>query len=288
MADARTSDDWLPPADNHVHSQWSWDTESGDMARTCERAVELGLPSVAFTEHLDLTSWTIPPSVTLPAEWSDFIDGDTMRAPALDLAGYLASIDECRSRFPGLRILSGLEVSEPHWHAAEVRAILQTGAFERILASQHSGPLLSGAGVMEFSALYIERTPREVVQTYLAQVLDLVNQAEEFEVLAHIDYPVRYWPTDGPVFDPLEFADEFQIVLEALATTGRALECNTRVPLAFEVLTWWHRVGGTAVTFASDAHHPDALATGFRDATALASAAGFKAGRDPLEFWGRA
>lgn len=279
---------WESPADNHVHSQWSWDTQSGDMVRTCERARELGLPAIAFTEHLDLTRWTLPPTVTLPAEWSSFIHDDTMQAPMLDVSGYLASVAECRERFPNLRILSGLEISEPHWHRDEVTALIATGEFERLLASQHSGPLLSGAGMMEFSALYLDRTPREVVDLYLAQILDLVTQSDHFEVLAHIDYPVRYWPSDGPEFDPRDFSDGFHAVLEALAASGRALECNTRVPLAFEILSWWHDVGGTAITFASDAHHPDALALGFRAATDLATAAGFRAGTDPIAFWGRA
>ena len=38
------------PAGGHVHSEWSWDAYVGSMERTCARAVELGLPAVAFTE----------------------------------------------------------------------------------------------------------------------------------------------------------------------------------------------------------------------------------------------
>jgi histidinol phosphatase-like PHP family hydrolase len=43
----------LPP-DGHVHSEWSWDAPNGSMEKTCSRAVEMGLPAVAFTEHADL------------------------------------------------------------------------------------------------------------------------------------------------------------------------------------------------------------------------------------------
>src|SRR4051812_7223770 len=46
----------LPP-DNHNHSEWSWDAFAGSMEGSCARAVELGLPSIAFTEHVDLTRW---------------------------------------------------------------------------------------------------------------------------------------------------------------------------------------------------------------------------------------
>ena len=38
-----------PVADRHVHSEWSWDAAQGDMMATCARAVELGLPALAFT-----------------------------------------------------------------------------------------------------------------------------------------------------------------------------------------------------------------------------------------------
>ena len=54
----------LPP-DNHVHSEWSWDTGGphsaavGRMAAVCARALEIGLPAIAFTEHLDHTVWRI-------------------------------------------------------------------------------------------------------------------------------------------------------------------------------------------------------------------------------------
>src|SRR6185369_782479 len=47
------------PCDSHVHSEWSWDTPVGDMEGSCARALELGLPAIAFTEHLDNTVWRI-------------------------------------------------------------------------------------------------------------------------------------------------------------------------------------------------------------------------------------
>jgi hypothetical protein len=50
------------PADGHVHSEWSYDAPGGSMERTCARAVAMGLPAVAFTEHADYTPWTVPGS----------------------------------------------------------------------------------------------------------------------------------------------------------------------------------------------------------------------------------
>ena len=44
----------LPP-DSHVHTEWSWDGK-GSMERCCERAIEVGLPALAFTEHADFVT----------------------------------------------------------------------------------------------------------------------------------------------------------------------------------------------------------------------------------------
>lgn len=46
------------PADNHVHSQFSWDTGvDASMEEACRQAVQIGLPAIAFTEHVDFTEW---------------------------------------------------------------------------------------------------------------------------------------------------------------------------------------------------------------------------------------
>ena len=49
------------PSDGHVHTEWSWDAESGSMEASCARAIELGLPSIAFTEHADFAPWVVEP-----------------------------------------------------------------------------------------------------------------------------------------------------------------------------------------------------------------------------------
>lgn len=276
----------LPP-DNHVHTQWSWDAPDGSMERTCLRAVELGLPSVAFTERADLTPWALPPGAQVPEDWQHLLSGDALTPPPLDLDGYRQCLEDCRARHPGLRIYSGVELGEPHWHAGGVTSLLDRGHFERVLASVHSARIGDGSAFTEVSARYGDQTPEQVVRDYLAETVRLVEQFDEFEVLAHIDYPVRYWPTEVAPYDPHVFEEEYRHVLRLLAAADKALEVNTRVPLHPLVLTWWHQEGGQAITFASDAHDPASLARGFADAVQMAEAAGFRPTRDPFEFWGR-
>jgi histidinol-phosphatase (PHP family) len=273
----------LPP-DGHVHTEWSWDAVAGSMARSCERAVELGLPSVAFTEHADLTRWVISLDFAahLPARFRVLVTPHGTIEPAeLDVAGYLDCVARCRERFPRLRILSGVELSEPHWHADRVRTLLDS-PFDRVLGSVHS--IRTAGGDLMVDAHYLDHPADDVMRAYLAEVLNLVRSSGDFAVLAHIDYAVRAWPTDS--FDPNRFEEEFRAVLAALASGGRALEINTRVPLRPEIIRWYE-IGGDAVCFGSDAHDPALVANGFRAAVTVATAAGFAPQDDPHAFWTR-
>jgi histidinol-phosphatase (PHP family) len=274
------------PADDHVHTQWSWDTATGDMAATCARAIALGLPSVAFTEHADFASLTIPADADLPAHWAAYRHGSTLVPPPLDVDGYLASVAECRERFPGLRIRTGVELSEPHLHCGDASALLATATFERRLASVHS-TVLPGGGWSDIGVAMALGEPRAVVRDYLREVTALAAGFDDFTVLAHIDYPIRHWPAAAGAYDPADFEDEHREALRALVHHGKVLEVNTRVPLHPVVLRWWREEGGDAITFASDAHQPDALAAGFTEAAAVARAAGFRGGNDPADLWRR-
>jgi histidinol-phosphatase (PHP family) len=274
------------PADSHVHSEFSWDATLGDMERTCARAVAIGLPVVAFTEHLDHTSWPAPTDG--PYFSQRLIDeagpDGLVTPPPFDVTGYFAAIERCRDRFPGLRIMSGLEVGEPHWHADAVAAILSRGPFERVIGSLHCLP--HNGGFAEPFGIYPDRPAADVIRDYLAEIPNLVKGSDVFEILTHIDYPIRHWP--GPDrFDPRQFEPEFRHALRATAVSGRALEINTRLGFDRLILDWWRQEGGEAVSFGSDAHLPEAVGNGLREAADMAEACGFRPGRFEYELWGR-
>ena len=72
----------LPP-DLHVHTEWSWDAPRGDMERSCERALEIGLPAIAFTEHADCVAGPRGPALR-----------STSRATS-------TAVERCRAKFNG-------------------------------------------------------------------------------------------------------------------------------------------------------------------------------------------
>jgi histidinol-phosphatase (PHP family) len=280
----------LPP-DNHVHTEWSWDADAGSMETSCARAAELGLPSIAFTEHLDFTRWVL----AAPPRGGPLRDGPLgadgrFDPPPLDVDGYLECLHACRERFPELRILSGVELGEPHWHADELEALLASGAYQRVLGSLHSLALADGPRLVDL--LYQDDgpdriDPDEVLHAYLAEALLMVESSLPFEVLAHIDYPLRRRPAAAKPFELAAFEEELRAVLAALARSGRVLEVNTVLPLRPEVVGWWREAGGEAVSFGSDAHAPLGVAHDFEEAAAMVEAHGFEPGGDPQDFWRR-
>jgi len=250
------------------------------MVRSCEQALAAGLPGLAFTDHLDFTSWT---------------DGDLIgtqnldprryaRMRPLDVAGYLAALDDCRQRYPELRILGGVEIGEAHLWAASATATVAAAGVDRILGSLHAIPYQGRLTAADH--LFRLMPAADVMRWYFAELLRLVQVSDVFQVLAHLDFPRRMWPRTAGPYKERAFETEYRAVLRALAASDRVLEVNTKSPLAStELLWWWREAGGRAVSFGSDAHQPWRVGDKFKAAVDVVEAAGFRAGRDRFDFW---
>ena len=241
------------------------------MERSCERAIEIGLPAIAFTDHADF--------VKVHEEQH-----------CVDIAGYLDCLERCRAKFTGLRILSGVELGEPHWFPAETAAVLAAGPLDNVLGSVHcvklDGAVVDASQFKEREGVDVAAATRE----YFAEVAAMLDGGQPFEVLAHLDYPKRYWPA-GAAYEEKNYEAEIRTVLRAAAGTGRVLEVNTtrgdRLCPDLTVVRWWREMGGQAVQYGSDAHSPDRVAEGFRVATQMVESVGFKPARDPVSLWRR-
>ena len=178
----------LPP-DNHVHTQFSWDAPAAaSMARSCEQALAVGVGCVAFTDHLDFTDWTDGDRIA--EEHLDPRRYSAMRL--LDVTGYLAAIEDCRERYPDLRILSGAEIGEAHMFGASAAALVARAGFDRVLGSLHAIPF--DGRLTAADQLFGVMPAAEVMRRYFAEVVRLVEGSDIFQVLAHLDFPRRSWP----------------------------------------------------------------------------------------------
>ncbi len=242
------------------------------MERSCELAIEVGLPAIAFTEH---------------ADWALVHEGQH----AVDIAGYFEAIERCRAKYKDLRILTGVELGEPHWFPRETAEVLAAGPLDQVHGSIHCVRL---AGRLIDASQFRERPGidfREAVTEYFHETLAMVESAQPFETLAHLDYPKRYWLDALAPYREEDYEAEIRAILVAAARTGRVLEVNTTrghtLCPDITVVRWWREVGGQAVQYGSDAHQPDKVAEGFKLATQMVEAAGFKPASDPMALWRR-
>jgi histidinol-phosphatase (PHP family) len=246
------------------------------MEATCRRALDHGLPAIAFTDHADF--------VTVHEGQHE-----------LDVAGYLECVERCRARFADLRILSGVELGEPHLYPEKTAAVLAAGPFDRVLGSVHC--IRAGGRTRDMSErglMTAEASPGHY-RTYLAEVLALVRSSQPFEVLAHLDYPRRYWPHGEVPLDEADFEEEYRAILRESARRGTVLEVNTTRGAGWprglcpgpRVIGWWREEGGEEVSFGSDSHEPAKIAAGFAGAAAVVEAAGFRPAADPTGYWRR-
>src|SRR5438046_8648618 len=145
------------------------------MERSCERALELGLPPIACHD---------------PAY---FVKGHAEQY-CVAILGYLDSIGRCRAKYTDLRILSGVELGEPHWFPEETAAVLAAGPLDNVLGSVHcirlDGDVVDASQLRDREGLEFAAATRQ----YLGEVLALIDGVQPFEALAHSDYTKRYWP----------------------------------------------------------------------------------------------
>ena len=100
-------------------------------------------------------------------------------------------------------------------------------------------------------------------------------------MLGHYDFAAKSAPYTPR---PLCYADapeQFDAILRYLAENGKGLEINTAVwrnapGWGQDVLTRFAQLGGEFVTFGSDGHIPAKVGYRFREAYALAQAAGIR------------
>jgi histidinol-phosphatase (PHP family) len=250
------------------------------MARSCEQALALGVPAVAFTDHLDFTAWTDGDRIS-----TENLDPHRYgRMHVLDVPGYLASIDDCRQRYPDLRILSGVEIGEAHMWGASADAMVAASGFDRILGSLHAIPV--DGRLTAADDLFRLMPAEEVMRRYFGELIRLIEGSGLFQVLAHLDFPRRMWPWAAEPYDERTFEAEYRAVLRTLAASDRILEVNTKSPLvSAELVRWWREAGGKSVSFGSDAHQPWRVGDKFKLAVDVVEAAGFRAGRDRFDFW---
>lgn len=251
--------------DFHLHSDFSGDSDTPPRLQV-EKALELGLSGMCFTEHHD-------PDYP-PDEGIDF---------SIDFEQYFEEMQKLRRQYAGrLQIGIGMEFGiQPH--LAGVLAELTNGwPFDFVIASQH---ILDGKDPY-YPSYFEGRTEEECYAKFLrAQYDTLISMPlSGFDTLGHMDYIVRYGPNRNLFYSYERYADVIDPLLRFLIDNGKCLEVNTgglkyglgEPNPCTDVLRRYRELGGELITIGSDAHEPRHLCYDFDRAEAILTKLGYK------------
>lgn len=245
--------------DYHVHTNNSFDSNVR-MEDHCQRAIEIGLKEIAFTEHFDLNP------IDKGLGYFDFQE-------------YSDEIAQCRKKFgERLKIKKGLELGEPHLYEEEHFQFLKDKDFDFLLGSIH---------FIGNQVLHREYAPDEdergVYLEYFEQVLETARKGN-YHSLGHLDVLKRYVPKRFRKFYASEYEEVVREILKAVIKRSRGIEVNTSgfrqgfgEPLpTVEIIKWYKELGGEIITIGSDAHHVRHLGEGIREGLEIIKDLGFK------------
>nr|WP_297176798.1 histidinol-phosphatase HisJ family protein [uncultured Agathobaculum sp.] len=244
--------------DLHMHTGYSADAaypqSVGDKVRACRAA---GLDIIGLTDHLDFYRTRGP-------------------AENRDLQACLRDARAARQA-EGIEVLAGIEVGQPHADPG-ARAFLDTLELDMVIGSLHAMPNDLDIYFHEYEKLDCDAFLHE----YFDQVLAL-EAFGGFDVLAHIDYPLRVMKHGDyvPSFD--HYMDRVQQVLRECIDRGYALELNAagiagwqkKVGPPQNILYEYRRMGGERISIGSDSHTLDTVGRGVDDCARNAREAGF-------------
>ncbi len=245
-------------ADVHTHSSFSSDSDE-PLRNIALSALNKGLKTLCVTEHQDF-------------------DYPTAGEFMLDVPSYREELLRVRGEFSDkLEILFGVELGLLSYLPDTLREFAKSADFDFIIGSSHQID-----GFDPYYPEYFEKMGgRNGIVHFFDEMLASVRAFNDFDVLGHLDYIVRYSPEKS--YAPLDFREVLDEILKVLVSNGIGIEINSKGvselgyphPHPF-VLSRYRELGGEIVTVGSDAHEGARVAAYFDRAEAALRAAGFE------------
>jgi len=244
--------------DYHMHSDFSTDCDT-PMEKTIERAIEIGLEEICFTDHLDY----------------DYPDPNYIFE--FDLQQYDADIKALQERYADkITIKKGVEIGvQPHiLHKYE--QMMAENSFDFVICSMHA----TNKQDLHSGDLFIGRSIDEAYELYYEELYECVVNYDQYSVLGHLDLVKRYKANPGGK----DFHEIIEQIFKHIIPQGKGIEINTSgyrygmgVALpSVDILKLYKQCGGEIITLGSDSHVPETLAEEFPKYLDLLESLNFK------------
>lgn len=256
-------------SDMHTHSSFSADA-CDCLADMVGQAKRLGLRYYGTAEHFDCDY--IPLGLTYEGG-----------APVYtDASGYFASAralqrEACDGAFT---YLAGAEFgySDDEGVIAAYRRMIAEYSPDFIINSVHT---CDGADCW-YESYFSGKDRRTAYSRYLMRVIRSLSAPYPYDIVAHVGYVSRNAPYADAKLNYCEFSELYDEILKGVIARGKILEVNASARGAgsaflpdCDVLARYAELGGTKLSFASDAHELSAIARGGDGVAAALKKLGF-------------
>lgn len=246
--------------DCHVHSNNSPDGNDS-VDKLCQFAADNAMAVLTITDHCEVNAY-----------YEDGYDKT--------IAASVKNIEEAKIKFDGrLKVLTGIELGQPLHDIKSAEKALSVANFDFIIGSLHN---LDG----KEDFYYMDYQREDVyllLDQYYAELLQMAKW-NQFDVLGHITYPLRYICGDhGIEVDMQRYDDIINEIFHVLVSNGKGIEINTsglrqkigKTLPDLKYVEQFKKMGGEIITLGSDSHKAEDIGSNIRDGAIIAKQAGF-------------
>ena len=205
-------------SDNHVHTSFSTDSDT-PMEAMVRRGIELGLDSICFTDHIDY----------------DFPDTGNGVEFLFEMEPYFEMLSYLQGKYPQFEIRRGVELGLKPDLAKRCNELIHAHPFDFVIGSTH---LVDNVDPY-YPSFWEQFSEKDGIRRYYEITMENIRTDTEFDVYGHIDYIIRYTPTQQKnkaqgIIDEAymercfrDSSDMIDEILRLLLSKGKGIEVNT-------------------------------------------------------------
>lgn len=246
--------------DFHVHTGLSYDSNA-DINEVILSAAKKNMEYLAITDHHDF-------SIEFGAFEQDPIQ-------------YYNTINAYRNRYKkDITVAVGIELGIEACHSEKLYDFVSKCDFDFVIGSIHGVN-----GLDPYYDNYWEgKTTAEGMNKYFNALLDSLEKFDNFDVVGHIDYAIRYArKPEEKNYSYDEYGEILDKILKKIIQMGKGIEINTgglRKGLTTSnpsesIIKRYYELGGRIITVGSDAHTPTDIGADFDIAKEILMRCGF-------------
>ena len=260
-------------ADYHIHSEFSDDSREL-MEKQIEKAIELGLDEICFTDHVDYgikKDWDEGDIKWRGGDGMSYDQSEKDPLANVNYPEYFGKLLRMKETYKDRIIIrSGLEfgiqtITIPQFENLYKR---YENRLDFILLSMHQ------VNNLEFWTQDFQKgkTQKEYNEEYYKEILNVIREFKHYSILAHLDLIVRY--DKNGVYPFSEVEDIIAEILKQAIKDDKGIEVNTSswhyglkdTQPSRAILELYKDLGGKIITVGSDAHTTKYLADHVKDA----------------------